>query len=432
MEKIMKFMDEKMMPPMARLSEQKHLRAIRDGIISTLSLILVGCFFLLIINIPINSWKEFIAPYAGKIVLPFRVTMGLMCLYASYGMGYSLAKSYKLDGISGGVLSMAGLLSLNIPMNVTDKATDTALGWVLKMEYLGGAGMFSAILSMIIAVEVLRFCKTKNLTIKMPEQVPASVSRSFEALIPAAVIITSFWLVRVMFNFDVNVFIAKLFSPLVKIAGNTYLGVLLPTLFICLLWASGVHGVSVIGSLLRPLWLMLLDENMAVAATGGIAQNIGTEGFYDLFIWIGGSGGTLSLCILFLFSKSVYLKQVGKFSIVPGIFNINEPIMFGAPIVLNPLLAIPFVLGPVLNCTTSYIAMSLGLVNKVSVMAPWVLPAPIKAVMATNDWRAAVLVIFNFAIATLIYYPFFKMYEKNLLKEENQQVDGTLSNSQTM
>lgn len=429
MEKLMKFMEEKMMPPMARMSEQKHLRAIRDGIISTLSLILVGCFFLLVINIPIPAWKEFIAPHAGNIVLPFRITMGLMSLYASYGMGYALAKSYKLDGISGGVLSMAALLSLNIPLNVTDKATDTALGWVLKMEYLGGAGMFTAILSMIVAVEILRFCKTKNVTIKMPDQVPPSVARSFEALIPAAIVITSLWFVRVMLGFDINVLLAKLFSPLVNIAGNSYLGVLLPTLFICLLWASGVHGVSVIGSLLRPIWLVLLDENMAAAAAGNVAQNIGTEGFFDLFVWIGGSGGTLALCILFMFSKSAYLKQVGKFSIIPGIFNINEPIMFGAPIVLNPILAIPFVVGPVINCTITYIAMSLNLVSKVSVMAPWVLPSPIKAAMATNDWRAAVLVIINFTISLVIFYPFFKMYEKNLLKEEAEQLAESQAHS---
>lgn len=424
MEKLMRFMEEKMMPPMAKMAEQKHLRAIRDGIISTLPLILVGCFFLLLINIPIPAWKEFIAPYAADIVLPFRITMGLMSLYASYGMGYALSKSYKLDGISGGVLSMAAFLSLNIPLNVTDKATDQALGWVLKMEYLGGAGMFTAILSMIIAVEVLRFCKTRNITISMPEQVPPSVARSFESLIPGAIVITSFWLVRVMFKIDINEIIKLLFSPLVNVAGNSYLGVLLPTLFICLLWASGVHGVSVIGSLLRPIWLVLLDENMAAAAAGNVATNIGTEGFFDLFVWIGGSGGTLALCVLFLFSKSAYLKQVGKFSIIPGIFNINEPIIFGAPIVLNPIIAIPFIVGPVINCTITYIAMTLGWVNKVSIMAPWVLPSPIKAAMSTNDWRAAVLVIINFTIALAIYYPFFKMYEKNLLKEEAEQLEA--------
>ncbi|MDZ4975948.1 PTS sugar transporter subunit IIC, partial [Clostridium perfringens] len=124
---------------------------------------------------------------------------------------------------------------------------------------------------------------TKNVTIKMPDQVPPSVARSFDALIPAAIVITSLWFVRVMLGFDINVLLAKLFSPLVNVAGNSYLGVILPTLYICLLWASGVHGVSVIGSLLRPIWLVLLDENMAAAAAGNVAQNIGTEGFFDLF-----------------------------------------------------------------------------------------------------------------------------------------------------
>lgn len=421
MERFMKWIEEKLMPPMARLAEQKHLRAVREGIISTLSLIIVGSFFLVIVNLPSDSWKAFIEPRLEDIVLPFRITVGLMALYASYGMGYSLAKSYDLDGLSGGVLSMTAFLMTNIPLNVVDKATDAELGWILPMEYLGGAGMFTAILTMILAVEILRFCKTKNITIKMPEQVPASVARSFEALIPATFIIVIVWVVRIMLGFDINNAIMRLFSPLVKIAGNSYLGVLIPTLLITVLWASGVHGVSVIGSLLRPIWLVLLEENMTVVANGGIAQNIGTEGFYDLFIWIGGSGGTLALCVLFLMSRSAYLKQVGKFSLVPGLFNINEPMIFGAPIVLNPILAIPFIIGPAITATTTYIAMKLNMVSKVSVMVPWTLPSPIKAAMATNDWRAAVLSIVNFFILMAIYYPFFKAYEKKLLEEETQE-----------
>ncbi len=417
----MKWVEETLLPPMAKLAEQRHLRAIREGIISTLSLIIVGSFFLVIVNLPIDSWKEFIEPRLGDIVLPFRITIGLMALYASYGMGYSLAKSYDLDGISGGVLSMTAFLMTNIPLNVVDKATDAELGWILPMEYLGGAGMFTAIITMIFAVEILRLCKTKNITVRMPEGVPASVSRSFEALIPAAFIITITWFIRVMLGFDINNAIMKLFSPLVNVAGNSYIGILIPTILITLLWAAGVHGVSVVGSLLRPIWLVLLEENMSVVASGGIAQNIGTEGFYDLFMWIGGSGGTLALCILFMMSKSEYLKQVGKFSFVPGLFNINEPIIFGAPIILNPLLAIPFIIGPTITATTTYIAMKLNLVNKVSVMAPWTLPSPIKAVIATNDWRAAVLTMINFFILLAVYYPFFKSYEKKLLEEEAQK-----------
>ncbi len=198
MERFLKWVEEKFMPPMARLAEQRHLRAIRDGIISTLSLIIVGSFFLIIASPPVKSWADAVAPYAGKILIPFRMTMGLMALYAAYGMGYSLAKSYKLDGVSGGVLSLAAFLLMTIPVNVDAvlKAAAKAgvqgantMGWVLPMGTLGGAGMFAAILAMIFAVEVLRLLKKYNVTIKMPEQVPESVARSFEALIPAAVII---------------------------------------------------------------------------------------------------------------------------------------------------------------------------------------------------------------------------------------------------
>ena len=177
--------------------------------------------------------------------------------------------------------------------------------------------------------------------------------------------------------------------------------------------------MSIISSLLRPIWLVLLEQNMTAVANGQVPGNIGTEGFYDLFVWIGGSGGTLALCILFMFSKSTYLKQIGKLSVVPGIFNINEPIIFGAPIVLNPILAIPFIVGPFLTSTITYIAMKFDLVAKVSVVTPFAIPAPIKAYLSTNgDWRAVVLVLINFAIYFAVFAPFVKAYDKQMLAEE--------------
>lgn len=417
MDKFMKFFDEKITPPLTKVSEVKHLRAIRDGIISTMPLILIGCMFLVIYNFPIPAWREWITPKAGVFLIPFRTTVSLMALYASYGMGYALAKSYKLDGVSGGVLTMAAFILMNVPKTVLDAASGEELGWALPMEYLGGSGMFVAIICMLVAVEILRFCKNRNLTIKMPEQVPPSVARSFEALIPGLFIIVLVWVVRVLLGFDVNVFLMKLFEPLMGIAGNSLIGILIPVILMCLLWTTGISGDSVIGSIVRPIWLVLMDQNMAAVAAGEQAQNIGVEGFLDVFLWIGGTGGTLALCILLLGSKSAYLKEVGKFSIIPGLFNISEPIMYGAPIAVNPILAIPFIVGPIITTCITYFAMSWGLVAKVSVMAPWTLPAPIKAFLATNDWKAIILVIINFAIYVIIYYPFFKAYEKKLLSE---------------
>lgn len=420
MNKFSDWIEHGLLPPLAKLAEQKHLRAIRDGIIATMPLIIIGSLFTLIVNFPVPAWTDLIEPYNATIMLPYRITVGLMSLFAAYGMGNSLAKSYNLDGVSGGTLSLGAFLMTMTPAMGVLEETGESLGWVLPMEYLGGSGMFGAILSMIVAVEILRFFQEKNITIKLPEQVPSSVSRSFEAMIPGAVVITLMWFISHVINFNLNETIMTIFSPITEIAGNSYFGVLIPVLLITVLWAAGIHGVSVVGSLIRPIWLVLLEQNITALAEGEPIPNIGTEGFFDLFVWIGGSGGTLAVCLLFLFSKSEYMKQMGKVAIIPGLFNINEPIIFGAPIVLNPILAIPFVLGPVVTTTITYIAMNLNLVAKVSVVTPFTIPAPIKAYLSTNgDWRAIILVLINFAIYLAIYYPFIKAYDKKMLAEES-------------
>lgn len=416
----LKWIEEVFMPPMAKLSEQRHLKAIRDGIISTLSLIIVGSFFLIIAFPPIPALATLVKPYIGNILIPYRMTMGLMSLYAAYGMGYSLARSYKLDGITGGVLSLAAFLMTIMPVSVVDPK---GVGWSLPMASLGGAGMFAAILTMIFAVEMLRLFKSKNITIKMPEQVPESVARSFEALFPAAAIITILWAIRVLLGFDINAAISSLFKPVIHVAGDTVGGVLVPVLFITILWTAGIHGMSVIGSLVRPIWLVLLDANVSAAAAGKPLPHIAPEPFFQWFIWIGGAGATLGLCILMIFSKSEYLRKVGRFSIIPGIFNINEPLIFGIPIVMNPILAIPFILVPIINAILSFAVTSIGLVSRVSIIAPWTLPAPIGAYMATNgDWKAIILVLINIAISLAIYYPFFKVYEKKMIAEVKHKV----------
>lgn len=412
MNKLFELIEKILMPPMTKLSEQRHLKAIRDGIISTMSLIIVGSFFMIIAFPPIPKLAELVAPHIGNILIPFRLTVGLMSLYAAYGIGYSLARSYKLDGISGGVLSLSAFILTMVPQSIEGH------GWMLPMGSAGGAGMFVAIIMAIFSVEVMRFLQEKNFTVKMPEGVPESVARSFEALVPAAIIITTIWIVRHMIGFDIQQFIMNIFKPLVT-AGNTLPGILVPILLITLLWAAGIHGVSVVGAVARPIWLILLDENIQAVANGTAIPNIAPEPFFQWFVWIGGSGATIALVFWMMFSKSDYLKRVGRASLLPGICNINEPVIFGAPIMLNPILAIPFIVGPLITGTLTYAAMSLNLVSRPHILPPWTLPAPIGAYLSTGgDWRAAVLVIINIGIMMVIYYPFFKMYEKKMVAEE--------------
>lgn len=421
MNKFFEIIEKVLMPPMTKLSEQRHLKAIRDGIISTMSLIIIGSFFLIIAMPPIPALAELVQPHIGNILIPFRLTVGLMSLYAAYGIGYSLARSYKLDGVTGGVLSLAAFILTMVPQSIEGH------GWMLPMGNAGGAGMFVAIIVAIFSVEVLRFLQQRNFTIKMPEGVPDSVARSFEALVPAAIIITTIWLVRHMLGFDIQAFIMDLFKPLVT-AGNTLPGILVPIILITLLWSAGIHGVSVVGAVARPIWLILLDENLQAVANGTPMPNIAPEPFFQWFIWIGGSGATLGLVLWMIFSKSDYLKRVGRASLIPGICNINEPIIFGAPIMLNPILAIPFIIGPVITGILSYSAMALNLVNKPYIQPPWTLPAPIGAYLATGgDWRAAVLAILNILIMMVVYYPFFKAYEKKMIAEEKSNEEVTVA-----
>jgi PTS system cellobiose-specific IIC component len=294
------------------------------------------------------------------------------------------------------------------------------------MDNLGGGGMFVAIIMAIFAVEVLRLAKQGNLTIKLPDGVPESVARSFEALIPAALIIPAVWAVRDMLGFDIQQFVSGLFQPLV-LAGNTLAGILVPIILITLLWATGIHGDSVVGTVARPVWLVLLDQNIAAAAAGQPIPNIAPEPFFQWFVWIGGSGTTISLVLLLLTAKAPYLRSVGRATLLPGICNINEPVIFGVPVMLNPLLFVPFLLGPVIIGVFSYFALYFDLVTKPYILVPWTLPGPVGAYLATGgDWRAAVLVLLNIIVVTAIYYPFFKAYERKLLQEESDQAgEGT-------
>ncbi|MGY5238147.1 PTS sugar transporter subunit IIC [Clostridium tertium] len=443
------FLDKKLSTPMAKLAEQRHLRAVRDGIIATLPLIIVGSFFLIIANPPLpESWGIYktLKANAATIVLPYRMTMYIMTVYACWGIGYSLAKSYKLDGVTGGTLSAAAFLLTLVPKSAAALAPElmeiingnpdllkwyqgVPQGFQMPMANMGGGGMFVGIIVSILAVEIFRFTNKSGFKISMPEQVPPSVARSFEALTPAAIIVLLIGSITYYLQFDWHGTIGKLVAPLVSASDS------LPSVWILAIlqdffWSFGIHGASVVGSVARPVWLVLLEQNQAAVAAGTSLTAIAAEPFYQWFLYIGGSGCTIGLIIaLTLFAKSSYGKQIGRVALVPGIFNINEPIVFGAPIVLNPTLIIPFIITPLITGTLAWFATSLGLINRVFFSAPWTLPGPIGAFLATNDWRAAVLNVICIIISIVIYYPFVKMYDKKLLAEEKGEVLESQSKS---
>ncbi|GJM54862.1 permease IIC component [Granulimonas faecalis] len=440
------WIDEHLAGPMARVAEQRHLRAIRDGIVSTLPLIIVSSF-LMVIAFAYNQmpadWAlaAWLKANAVKILLPYRMSMYILSLYACFGIGYSLGRSYKVDGLMSGLLSVMAMLLTIVPVMMPDldDAINAALAaspladagfpdamtavngaYVMNMNYLGTGQLFVAIIAAFAAVEIYRLCVQHRLTIKMPAQVPEAVSNSFAALIPTAIVFFLFSAVCIWGGFNIHDFITALIMPLVS--GVDTLGAALVVVFLeMLFWFFGIHGSSVVYSIARPLWLVLLDENAAAYAAGTALPHVVSEPFFQWFVQIGGSGCTISLAILLLFaSRSKYGKMMGKATIVPAVFNINEPLMFGVPLVLNPTMMIPLILVPVVNVLISYLCLSVGLVGRfVGAIVPWTLPGPVGAFLACGgDWRAAVLSVVLIAIGVAIYYPFFRAWEKQVIAEE--------------
>lgn len=442
MDKFIGIIEQKIMPVANRIGTQRHMTAIRKGIIATMPLTIVGSFFTILLNIPIESVAAVIEPYREILDIPFRYTVGILALYATFGIASSLAKSYRLDSLTAGILALMSFLIVAAPpTRILEDVGEITAGRYINIANLGSGSLFGAIVTAIISVEIYRFFIEKKITIRMPDGVPPEVTNSFVALIPGAVILIFFWIIRHMLGFDLNGFLSQLLMPLKGVlAGNSLFGGLLTVFLICFFWVLGIHGPAIMGPVIRPFWDISIAENIDAFNAGTSAHampNIFTEQFLQWFVWIGGAGTTLALVVLFMFSKSKYLKSLGRLSILPGLFNINEPMIFGAPVVMNPVLGIPFILAPLVTTTLSYILTVSGVVPMMVARLPFAMPAPIAAWMSTN-WSvvAGLLVIGNFLITLAIYYPFFKVFEKQQLAREaeeqaKEQADLTLTDGVT-
>lgn len=345
--RFMKWMEESLMPVLANIAQNVYLQAIRDAFSSfALPVILTGAIFLIIANPPadlnwgpVNAWADAIKPIIGQIMIPFNLTFGLMALMVAFGTAYSLAARWDLDEAITGLISMLAFLITSFP---AEDITKVSFGDALN--YLGGQGLFIAIIVGIVTPIVVRFFNQRGLVIKMPEGVPPYVVRSFMALVPMFVMIvlawSAEWIVWSNYRITLPQLVIDVFKPLVS-ASNSYPAALAEIILMMLLWSLGIHGMNVVSSIAYPFWMNQLAANAQAAAMGQPLAGIVTEPFFHVFTHLGGSGTTWPLVIMFLLSTSAQLKAIGGAALIPAIFNINEPVIFGAPIVLNPILMIP-------------------------------------------------------------------------------------------
>ncbi|HEM8058292.1 TPA: PTS sugar transporter subunit IIC [Klebsiella aerogenes] len=421
--KLIQVIEKKITPMAGAVGQQKYVTSIRDGFITALPFMIVGSFMLVFIFPPFSpdtswgfarAWLQFSLDHREALMLPFNFSMGIMTIFISVGIAASLAKHHDLDALTAGMLSLMAFLLVAAPLK--DGQISTA--------YFSGQGIFTAILVAIYSTELYAFLKRHNITIRLPPEVPTGVARSFEILIPVLAIVITLHPLNLLIEAQLGMIIPEAIMSLVKplvAASDTLPAVLLSVLVYQVLWFAGIHGALIVTGIMNPFWMANLSVNQAAIAAGEAIPHIYVQGFWDHYLLIGGVGSTLPLAFLLLRSKAIHLRTIGRMGVVPGVFNINEPILFGAPIIMNPLFFLPFVLVPMVNATFAWFALDLDLVSRVVSMTPWTTPAPIGASWAANwSFSPVILCLICMVTSAVMYFPFLKAYEKQLLEQEHE------------
>lgn len=426
-----KFMDvlERLVVPLSqKLATNKVLQGISKGLMAMMPVFMGGAVAAILVNLPIDGYQAFLASSGIGEVLNkvVDVTTNMLAVYASFSIAHSYVKN------EGGNSFAAGLISL-VSFFLVTPTTVTGEGWAavknMPFDWLGAKGLFVAMFVGIITAIIYMALVRKNITIKMTDSVPEFVSKSFAGVIPAVVILSIFVVITIIVKMTPfgnlhDVIYTLIGKPLTGI-GTSLPATLLIYSLCGLCWFFGVHGIAVI-SVVMPIWMAADAENLA-AYTAGVANselpNIITYGWTNLVSCIGGAGATLGLMIwLFWRSRSEQYKTLGKLAIVPGIFNINEPLVFGMPCVLNTTLFIPFVFGQPILLAIAYFLTKVGLLARVTgIGAPVGTPILINGFIS-GGWTMVVFQIFAIIFSLVLYYPFFKILDKQALEAERKAV----------
>ena len=422
---------EQLLSPLGnKLGNQRHLQAISNGMMMSLALIVVGSIFLIIANPPINldivdmntgniflkamiAWKQWAVANYNTITIPYTMTMGLIGLVTAFGVAYSLAETYQMKPAINGIISMCVFLMISAPVTVGQ----------LSMTYLGADGLFVALIIGLISVEICRVVGNK-MVFTFPESVPTAVTNFVNSLLPlAANIIIIYGLNLVLMGVSgqsLPQFVMSILTPAISGVDNVwaYMGIFA---FSNILWLFGINGSSIIFPIVFTLGITNSGLNADLINAGQHAENIMNLQMYRYAV-LGGGGNTLGLVLLMCFSHVKHLKTIGRLSLVPGICGINEPVIFGAPIVLNPVLAIPFVLMPCISIGLGYLVQSLGLVSMGYIVDPSFTPFFAQGFLSALDIRNVIFMCVLIVISMAVYYPFFKVYEKSIAQKEGVDV----------
>jgi len=458
------FMEKYFVPVAAKVGGQKHLVAIRDAFIATLPATMAGSIAVMINAIIRDMPVAFNPDYRASEIPVIREiigvngfvwngTLAVVGLIFAFCWGYNLARAYKVNELAGGIVALSALIQgvafsyrntaeISLPQNIVDLINEqaagagisatteslTAAGWGwLRLGHLDGNAYFTIMILGGLATIIYAKLMLKDITIKLPDSVPPAVAKAFTAIIPAAVALYSTAIIYFIFSRTIGADGIQVITWVQQTIAHPFLrlsqgfgATMLVSFLISLLWLFGLHGPNVLGPVLSSIWGQAQMANVNTFQEGGMqaihdAIAAGNqEGFrwvsgsFDAYAWFGGSGGTLSLIlVILLVSKRADYKTVAKLGLGPGIFNINEPVMFGLPIVMNPIFALPFFIAPMVATAIGFFATQFGLVNPVVVAVPWVLPPFLMSFLATGaDWRAPIVTLVSFVATIFIWLPF--------------------------
>lgn len=438
-----KFINEKLMPPMMKFLNTKAVTAIKNGMLYPIPFIIIGAIFLILANFPQQNVADWISQIGWAPIFnqAYAASFGIMALFAAFGIAYSWVKSEGYEGASAGLTSIIVMVMLqpSTISTVTKIADGSAVvgeyqvSGVIDAAWLGGKGMILAMLAGLLVGWSYSWFMKKDIRIKLPEQVPANVSDSFGALVPAFVITFVAMLIYALSVLTTDQtpieWIYTLIQTPLQHATDGPLGVFLIAFLPVFIWWFGVHGATVIGGIMTPLLLANNADNLKLFQEGNLSLDHGahivTQAFMDQFITVTGSGMTFGFVIFMIYrARSVQMKTIGKLTLAPAFFNINEPVLFGMPIVLNPILAFPFLIAPLVSGFGTYAAIALGIIPPFNgIFVPWTTP-PILSGLIVGGWQGAAWQALMIFVTGAIYWPFAKKYDAILVQQEKEAYEA--------
>lgn len=365
MNKFLDSISDKLLPVANKLASNRYLSILRDAFMLAFPLTMFGSIVVVICNLPFlnDEIKALLNELLGS---GQSATMSIMTVFVTFGIGYYLSKSYGVEGIFGGAISFASFLILT-PFFVTSDSGET-ISNVLSLDRLGAKGMFLGMIVSFIAAEIYSRTSRKGWQIKMPDSVPPAVAKSFAALIPAILTLSIFTAINAIVTVGLNTNLHDVIYNIIQVPlvglGSSIWATLLAIFFIQFLWFFGLHGQILVNSVMDPVWNTLMFENLEAYKAGEHLPHIITKPFMEVFtVGLGGSGMTLAVVIImaFFLRKKQY-RDVGRLALGAGIFNVNEPVIFGLPIVLNATILIPWVIAPIIVTAFNYFVMAIGIV----------------------------------------------------------------------